>query len=101
MFAPAGVLAAAPGLTAAQVALYPNPAGKSASVRVALPVSVGVREVRATVLNALGQVMGTAGLPVQAGQASGMLSTAGLVAGVYVVRLQVGQTVVSKRLVVD
>jgi hypothetical protein len=94
-------LASTPALTAAQVALYPNPAGKATAVRVTLPVAAGTRTAHATVLNALGQVMSQTTLTVQAGQASGILRTAGLAAGVYVVRLQAGDAVVSKRLVVE
>ena len=101
VFAPAGPLATAPGLTAAQVLLYPNPSGQAASVTVALPVPASTREAQAQVLNALGQLVLTARLSVQAGQATGTLSTTGLAAGVYVVRVQAGMAVVSKRLVVN
>ena len=101
VFAAANVLALFPTLTAAQVALYPNPALRSASVRVTLPVPLGTRAAHATVLNALGQVVGETNLVVQAGQASGTLRTAGLATGVYVVRLQAGSAVVSKRLMVE
>ncbi|MBF9237659.1 T9SS type A sorting domain-containing protein [Hymenobacter sp. BT683] len=101
VFAPATALTAAPALTAAQVALFPNPAGTAAAVQVTLPVAVGTRTAHATVLNTLGQVVRETALAVQAGQASGTLRTQGLAAGVYVVRLQAGAEVVSKRLVVD
>jgi len=94
-------LATLPGLTASQVELYPNPSGLAASVRVTLPVPAGTREVRAMVLNTLGQQVGTALLAVQNGEAAGTLRTAGLAAGVYVVRLQAGHDVLSKRLVVN
>ena len=93
-------LSTAPGLTAAQVLLYPNPAGPAAAVRVSLPVAIGTREVLAKVFNALGQQVGTSVLAVQNGEASGTLRTAGLAAGVYMVRLQAGPDVISQRLVV-
>jgi len=93
-------LATATALTPAQVQLSPNPAGPAAAVRVALPVAAGTGEVRATVFNALGQQVGAAVLAVQSGEATGTLRTAGLAAGVYVVRLQAGGAVISKRLVV-
>jgi uncharacterized delta-60 repeat protein len=96
-----GTLASASALTAAQVRLYPNPAGPSGSVQVAFPVSAGVQAAQATVRNALGQVVFMASLSVRAGQASGTLATAGLAAGVYVVRLQAGSAVVSKRLMIE
>jgi hypothetical protein len=99
--APAGTLATAAPLNAAQVVLYPNPAAKSAGVLVALAVAAGTREARATVHNALGQVVATALLPVQAGEATGTLPTAGLAAGVYLVRLTTGTASISKRLVVE
>ena len=101
VFAAANVLSSAPALTAAQVVLYPNPAGTAASVTVTLPAAAGTRAARATVLNALGQVVAETVLTVQSGQASGRIRTAGLAAGVYVVRLQAGAQVVSKRLVVE
>jgi hypothetical protein len=97
----AGTLATAAPLNAAQVVLYPNPAAKSAGVLVALAVAAGTREARATVHNALGQVVATALLPVQAGEATGTLPTAGLAAGVYLVRLTTGTASISKRLVVE
>jgi hypothetical protein len=98
---PANGLASTPALTAAQVGLFPNPTGKVASVRVTLPVAVGTRAARATVLNALGQVLSQTTLAVQGGQASGTIRTQGLAAGMYVVRLQAGDAVLSKRLVVE
>lgn len=101
VFAPAGPLATALGLTAAQVLLYPTPTHQAASVTVALPVPAGTREAQAMVINALGQRVLTSQLAVQAGQATGTLPVAGLAAGVYVVRVQAGTTIVSKRLVVN
>jgi uncharacterized delta-60 repeat protein len=100
VFAPAAPLANAAALTAAQVVLYPNPAHQSAGVSVACPAAAG-SEARATVLNALGQVVATAVLPVRAGQARGTLPTAGLAAGVYTVRLHTDAGTISKRLVVE
>ena len=101
VFAAANVLSSTPALTAAQVVLYPNPAGTAASVTVTLSAAAGTRAARATVLKALGQVVAATALTVQSGQASGRIRTAGLAAGVYVVRLQAGAQVVSKRLVVE
>jgi Zn-dependent metalloprotease len=101
VFARSGALAAAAALPAAQVTLHPNPAGKAATVLVGLPVPVGTRQAQATVFNALGQVVSSAALTVQSGHASGSLSTLGLAAGVYVVRLEAGSLLVSKRLVVE
>lgn len=52
----------------APLTLYPNPAERPAAVTLALPAAfVGTGPARATLLNALGQVVGTALLPVQAG----------------------------------
>jgi hypothetical protein len=98
---PANSLASTPALTAAPVVLFPNPVGKVAAVRVTLPVPVSTRTVRATVFNALGQEVSQTTLAVQAGQACGTIFTSGLTAGVYMVRLQAGSAVVSKRLVVE
>ena len=93
--------ATAAALTAAQVALYPNPAPRAGGVTVALPVAAGQRAT-ATVLDALGRVVRPAqALAVAAGQATGTLPTAGLAPGVYTVRLSTGAGTVSKRLVVE
>jgi hypothetical protein len=101
-FAPAGgALAAASALTAAQVALFPNPTTAKAGVTVALPVAAGTAAVQAEVLNALGQTVATTTLTVRGGEARGGIATAGLAAGVYTVRLTTGTTTLSKRLVVE
>jgi len=100
-FAPASALATAPALTAAQVALYPNPTTAQAGVTVALPVAAGTTAVQAEVLNALGQTVATTTLAVRGGEASGPLATAGLAAGVYTVRLRTGSATLSKRLVIE
>ncbi|MDO7873522.1 FG-GAP-like repeat-containing protein [Hymenobacter sp. ASUV-10] len=80
-------------------ALWPNPASATQPVQVSLTVPGDVRAVQATVLNSLGQQVARATLPVQAGQATGALPTAGLPAGVYVVQLQAGAQRFSQRLV--
>ncbi|MFD2717626.1 FG-GAP-like repeat-containing protein [Hymenobacter monticola] len=91
-------LATSPLQAQSLLSLSPNPA--AGLVHVSLSVPVSTREVQATVLNALGQTMLTVSLPVQKGEVSGSLSTAGLSSGVYTVRLRDGSTVVSKRLMV-
>jgi hypothetical protein len=100
VFASATALAQTPALTAAQVALYPNPADQS-GVTVVLPAPAGT-PVLAELLNALGQVVLPARrLPVVAGQATGLLPTAGLAASIYTVRLTTVARTVSKRLAVE
>ncbi|MDO7849286.1 FG-GAP-like repeat-containing protein [Hymenobacter sp. M29] len=100
-FASANALAATAGLSAAQVAVFPNPAAQGAGVTVTLPVAAG-QQATAEVRDALGRVVVAArALRVSGGQATGELATAGLAPGVYVLRLTAGPTTVSKRLVVE
>ena len=100
-FAPAGALATASGLSAAQVALFPNPAAKGAGVALAFPVATG-QAATAEVRDALGRVvLPLQQLPVTGGQAAATLPTAGLTPGVYVLRLTAGATTLSRRLVIE
>ena len=70
-FAPAAALAATAGLSAAQVAVFPNPAAKGAGVTVSLPVAAG-QQATAEVRDALGRVViATCALRVSGGQATG------------------------------
>ena len=90
-FAPAAAVAATAGLSAAQVAVFPNPAAKGAG-----------QQATAEVRDALGRVViATRALRVSGGQVTGELPTAGLSAGVYVLRLTAGTVAVSKHLVVE
>jgi hypothetical protein len=98
---PTGPLAASSAVLATQMQLFPNPAhAAGAGVTVNLPAQPGT-VATATLLNALGQTIGTTALPVAAGQATGHLSTAGLAAGLYVVRVRTAAGEVSRRLVVE
>ncbi|MBF9142252.1 FG-GAP-like repeat-containing protein [Hymenobacter properus] len=93
-FAP---LAAAASAAAAEVALFPNPAQSSFTVQ--LPAAWGAGSVQATLLNALGQVVGqqTAALPAGAPLA---FATDGLAPGVYQVRMQTGSHAITKCVVI-
>ena len=98
-FAARPALATAPALTAADVALYPNPAHSAFAVRV--PAVAGAATVRATLLNALGQVVRaqTAALPATGTTLT--VDATGLGAGVYTMRLQAGPVVLAKRVVIQ
>jgi len=94
-FAARTALATAPGLVAAEVALYPNPAHSQFTVTV--PALAGASGMQAELLNALGQV-------VRRHTATGTSLTvdaAGLAAGVYTLRLHVGSGTVAKRVVLQ
>ena len=81
--------------------MYPNPAAQGVGVLVTLPVAAG-RPATAEVRDALGRVVvPVRALAVAAGQATGTVPTAGLAAGVYVLRLTAGAAAVSTRLVVE
>ena len=100
LFRPATALAtAAPGLSAADVAVFPNPA--RARFTVVLPGLGQASTVQAELLNALGQVVRrqTAALPASGTQLS--FDTAELATGVYTLRLQAGTTHLAKRVVIE
>ena len=90
-------LATATKSPAADLLLYPNPAGLHTAVQLTIPVAAGTAVVQATVLNTLGQSLTNTAFQVQAGRATGTLPTAGLAAGIYTVRLQTGAAIVTKR----
>ena len=89
VFRPAALLTTHGALGQALAIVYPNPtAGEAAGTTLtvtALPT--GVATVQATLLNALGQVVSRHALPVAHGIALAPVSTAGLAAGVYLLRL--------------
>jgi hypothetical protein len=97
--APATPLAATPGLAAAEVTLFPNPARTSFTVLV--PAVAGSNSVQADLLNTLGQVVHRQAAALPATGARLHVATTGLTAGVYTLRLQAGATSVAKRIVVD
>lgn len=97
--APAAPLATAPAFTAADVALFPNPA--HAGFTVLVPAVAGATAVRADLLNALGQVVRQQLVVLPAAGARFQVATADLSAGVYTLRLQVGATTLVKRAVLN
>ncbi len=98
-FAPAAPLAAPSASLAAQVQVYPNPAREAATVTV--PGVAGAPTVQAELRNALGQVVRRQAAALPAAGTQLTLSTAGLAAGVYVVRLTAGATVVTRPLTIE
>ncbi len=95
-FAARAALATAPALSAAQVALYPNPAHDRFTVLV--PTVAGATQVHVTLLNVLGQVMRT---QAAASGTAFAVETAGLATGVYTLRMQVGTATLTKRVVLQ
>ena len=79
--------------------VYPNPAHAGFAVRV--PALVGAATVRATLLNALGQVVRqlTAALP--AAGTTLAVETGGLAPGIYTLRLQAGPVTVARPVVLQ
>ena len=98
-FAAAAPLATAPALTAADVTLYPNPARDQFTVLV--PAAAGAAQVQGTLLNALGQTVRQLSAPATAAGARLAFDTAGLPAGVYVLRLRAGTATLAKRVVLQ
>ena len=79
--------------TAADLALYPNPAHEAFTVQLPAGVSPGSAEL----LNALGQVVRRPAV----GAASFRVETSGLAPGVYTLRLQAGGAALARRVVVQ
>ncbi|RTQ49590.1 T9SS type A sorting domain-containing protein [Hymenobacter gummosus] len=98
-FTPQRPTASTPSLTAASVTLFPNPAHQHVTVLV--PAVPTAKQVRATLLNSLGQVVATQTVALPAAGARLTFEVAPLAAGVYTVRLQAGDATVAKRLVVE
>jgi hypothetical protein len=90
VFRAATVLAVQPakGLSQAVATLYPNPVGTAATATVAVTgLPATVRQIDALLCNTLGQVVARYTLPVAQGAARTDVSTTGLSAGVYLLRL--------------
>ena len=87
-----------PALNTAAVGLYPNPVHNRFTL--VLPPLPDQPEVRASLLNVLGQVVQTRPIALSAAGATTEFSTAGLVPGVYTLRLQADTQLLTKRVVV-
>ncbi|GAA4026416.1 hypothetical protein GCM10022409_07990 [Hymenobacter glaciei] len=96
---PATITATRVELSAATVSLYPNPA--HGRFTVLLPPLAGQREVRATLFNALGQVVLNRSISLNAAGATAEFGTQGLAAGVYTLRLQAESQTLTKRVVLE
>jgi len=99
VFRPTGVTATQASLTAEQVSLYPNPA--QGRFTLLLPPVAGQKEVKATLLNALGQVVLTRSIALTPAGANSEFNTQALAKGVYVLRLQAGAQLITQRVVVE
>ncbi|WP_073284336.1 FG-GAP-like repeat-containing protein [Hymenobacter psychrotolerans] len=97
-FGPAGPLATQPGLTAAGIGLYPNPAHENFTVQ--LPAVSGVSRVQLGLYNSLGQQVRELTQPLGSTGLQAQLSVADLAPGVYVLRVQAGTATLTKRVVV-
>ena len=99
VFEPQRPTASAPGLTAASVSLYPNPAHGSFALLV--PAVPGATQVQATLLNSLGQEVRRQTKALPASGARLDVDVTGLATGVYTVRLQAGSAQIIKRVVIE
>jgi len=95
----AAALPTAAALAAAQVTLYPNPAHDQFSVSV--PAGQGAGQTEATLLNALGQVVGRQEAALSAAGTTLVVDTNGLAAGIYTLRMRLNGKVVAKRVVLQ
>jgi hypothetical protein len=99
-FAPAYVLASAAGRLAEGMSLYPNPAREQLTVLVP-PVAGGAPAFTVELLNILGQVVARGQGPLQASGGQCRLPLMGRAAGLYLVRIRVGETLVSRPVMVE
>jgi hypothetical protein len=99
VFSPQTALATTPSLSVEAVSVYPNPA--HASFAVTMPGVTRASAVQAELVNTLGQVVRQHAAALPSGGTSFSMSTAELAAGVYVLRLQAGDTTLTKRVVVQ
>jgi hypothetical protein len=96
---PAAALATQGPLATTQVLVYPNPARVSFTVEV--PAVPAANRVEAELLNTLGQVVRRQSAALPATGAHFTVPTAGLVTGVYMLRLQAGASTITKRVVIE
>ena len=99
VFQAATVTAARAGLTAATVSIYPNPT--HGRFTVLLPPLAGQHVVRATLLNVLGQVVLSRTIGLTAAGATADFNTQRLAKGIYLLRLQAENQVLSKSVFVE
>lgn len=92
-------LAAMPSMLGEQVAVFPTPTHASATVQV--PPMVGVGTIRLRLCDALGHPVRTVEAALPAVGLRQELDLRGLASGLYLVQLQAGTTVVTRRLLVD
>ena len=79
------------------MSLFPNPA--HAGFTVLVPAVTGSTQLRAELLNSLGQVVRRLGAALPAEGVSLHVDTADLAGGVYILRLYAGPTTLTKRVV--
>ena len=97
---PATALATATGGRAlAQASVYPNPA--RGRFTLTLPPVAGATTATVTLLNTLGQMVGSYALPLPAGGTTASYPTTGLATGVYALRVAAGEQTATLRLVVE
>ncbi len=89
-------------LAANQLAVFPNPAEKNASLQVKLTgFNTSVKSVSATLVDALGRTVATQKLAAVNGEVDGLISTRSLSTGVYTLRLTAGDQTASRRVVIE
>ena len=89
----------APVATAKGISLFPNPAHGTTTVQ--LPAGLATGPATLTVLDAVGRVVRTRTASVAAGTTATELDVAGLAPGVYALRIAVGESTGTARLVVE
>ncbi|WP_022822022.1 fibronectin type III domain-containing protein [Hymenobacter norwichensis] len=87
-------------LAQGEVNLYPNPS-HDGTLNLAIRGAGSVGTVQAVLFNSLGQQVFTQAVAVQAGNADKTLPVQNLAKGLYTLRLQVGQTIITRKVVLE
>jgi hypothetical protein len=98
-FAPLAPTGTAQGLTAAQLSVWPTPA--HTFVTVLLPPLAGTSQGTVELFNAVGQRMGGQALVAATDGLRATLPVADLATGMYLLRVTVGKTAVTRRVLVE
>jgi hypothetical protein len=102
VFNPQGRVTGLPGLSTAQLAVFPNPVTGKATLQVELSMlPLTVKQVTAKLIDAVGREVAVQTLPVVNGAVKGAMPTADLSNGVYVLKISTGDQTVTRRVVIE
>ncbi|WP_210114460.1 fibronectin type III domain-containing protein [Hymenobacter elongatus] len=95
------VLSNAPELPGGEVSVFPNPRSAGAVLTLRIRGAEQARMAQATLLNTLGQHILTQSVAVRGGVAEAPLAVPGLAAGIYTLRVTVGDYIITRKVVLE